>query len=316
MTPAATPLPTLPILTAPTASGKTALALVLAREFGLDIISADAFTVYQGLDIGTAKPNATERASVPHHLIDVAGVTESYDVTRWVAAAEAVVTELLAQGRHPLVVGGTGFYLRALLHGLPLAPPADPSLRTELETELAERGLDALLGDIAAVRPDQLPRMERNPRRVVRALEVYRQTGQFPADFGHQPPRFAGAVFAFSPPLPELESRIAERTQALLAAGWPDEAAWLATQVPPDTEPLPTSWQALGYREALALAQGQLSLAQAAAEITLSTRRYAKRQRTFIRTQLGAELLPSAQLAEQELRCWLTAQTSAATFNP
>ena len=294
-------LPSLPILTAPTAAGKSALALRLAQDCGLELISADAFTVYRGLDIGTAKPSAAERTQVPHHLMDVVDVTENYDVARWVADAEATAARLLAQGRRPLVVGGTGFYLRALTTGLPLAPAADPEMRAAVEAELAERGLDALLADIAAVRPDQLPRMERNPRRVVRALEVYRRSGHFPADFGWRGPRFAAQVFAFSPPLPELDARIAQRTQALLAAGWPQEAQWLAEQVPPDTSPLPTAWQALGYREALALAQGEVTLEQAAAAITGATRRYAKRQRTFIRTQLGAELL-TAQAAEAALR--------------
>ncbi|WP_189642523.1 tRNA (adenosine(37)-N6)-dimethylallyltransferase MiaA [Deinococcus piscis] len=304
--PAAPPRPALPVLTAPTAAGKSALALRLAQEYGLELISADAFTVYRGLDIGTAKPSRAERTQVPHHLMDVADVTESYDVTRWVEGAEAAATEILARGRRPLVVGGTGFYLRALISGLPLAPAADPAARAEVEAELESRGLDALLNDIERVRPDQIPRMERNPRRVVRALEVYRRTGQFPADFGWRTPNFAAQVVAFSPPLPELEERIAERTRQLLAGGWPQEARWLAAQVPPDTQPLPTAWQALGYREALALAQGELSLDEAAQQITQATRRYAKRQRTFIRTQLGAELLalPDAELA---LRRWLDA---------
>ncbi|WP_261663571.1 tRNA (adenosine(37)-N6)-dimethylallyltransferase MiaA [Deinococcus sp. Marseille-Q6407] len=296
--------PALPVLTAPTAAGKSALALELAQEFGLDLISADAFTVYRGLDIGTAKPSRADRARVPHHLMDVAEVTESYDVARWVAAAEEVAAELLAQGRRPLVVGGTGFYLQALTQGLPLAPAADPAVRAQLESELQERGLDALLAEIAAVRPDQLPRMERNPRRAVRALEVFRRTGQFPADFGRRPPRFAAQVFAFSPPLPQLEAHITERTQALLQAGWPQEAQWLAEQVSAEARPLPTAWQALGYREALALARGELSLPQAAEAISTATRRYAKRQRTFLRTQLGAPLLePDA--ARAALRAWL-----------
>ncbi|MDO4263469.1 MAG: tRNA (adenosine(37)-N6)-dimethylallyltransferase MiaA [Deinococcus sp.] len=296
--------PTLPILTAPTAAGKSALALALAQEYALEIISADAFTVYRGLDIGTAKPSRAERAQVPHHLIDVAAVTEPYDVARWVTGAEAAAAEILARGGRPLVVGGTGFYLRALTHGLPLAPAADPAVRAEIEAELAERGLDALLDEIGRVRPDQLPRMERNPRRAVRALEVYRRTGRFPADFGWRAPRFAAQVFAFSPPLPELERRIEQRTHELLHAGWPEEAQWLAGQVPPGTQPLPTAWQALGYREALAAEQGKLSLEEAAQQIAQATRRYAKRQRTFIRTQLGAELLPPPE-AELALRRWL-----------
>ncbi|MFC6617140.1 tRNA (adenosine(37)-N6)-dimethylallyltransferase MiaA [Deinococcus radiophilus] len=242
---------------------------------------------------------------MPHHLLDVVDVTENYGVSGWIAEAEAVITDLLERGRRPLVVGGTGFYLRALTQGLPLAPAADPKLRSQLEAELAERGLDALLADIAQVRPDQLERMERNPRRVVRALEVYRQSGQFPSDFGHQAPRFTAQVFAFSPPLSELEKRAEARTRQMLAAGWPAEAEWLAAQVAPDTTPLPTAWQALGYREALALAHGHRTLDEAAEQITLATRRYAKRQRTFIRTQLGAELL-SPQEGHAALRDFLT----------
>ena len=300
------PLPLLPVLTAPTASGKTALALALAEEFGLEIISADAFTVYRGLDIGTAKPSAAERARVPHHLLDVADVTEQYDVAQWLQEAQEAAGQLLASGQRPLVVGGTGFYLRALSSGLPLAPAADATVRAELEAELAERGLDALLADIVRVRPDQLARMERNPRRMVRALEVYRRTGRFPADFGHAAPPFRVRFFAFSPPLPELERRIGERTQALLRAGWPAEAAWLAEQVAPHTQPQPTAWQALGYREALALARSELDEGAAAKAITLATRRYAKRQRTFIRTQLHTPLL-SPEAAAKALRDWLSA---------
>ena len=140
--------PTLPILTAPTASGKSALALRLAGEFGLEIVAADAFTVYRGLDIGTAKPGADERRRVPHHLLDVADVRESYDVARYVSEAQAAIRGVLARGRTPLVVGGTGFYLSGLLRGLPLTPPGVPELRAQLEAELQERGLDALLAEI------------------------------------------------------------------------------------------------------------------------------------------------------------------------
>ncbi len=119
----------IPILTAPTAAGKTALALELARQFPLEIVAADAFTVYRGLDIGTAKPTPAEREAVPHHLLDVADVSEDYDVARYVREAEAAIGDVLGRGRVPLVVGGTGFYLSALVRGLPLTPPADPGVR-------------------------------------------------------------------------------------------------------------------------------------------------------------------------------------------
>lgn len=276
------------ILTAPTAAGKTALALALGARLPLEVVSADAFTVYRGLDLGTAKPTPAERAAVPHHLLDVADVRGDYDVARYVREAEAAIGDVLARGRLPLVVGGTGFYLSALTRGLPLTPPADLTVRVGVEADLAARGLDALLAEVEAVNPTEAARLERNPRRVVRALEVHRRTGRFPGEFGHSTPAHTYRVLAFSRAWPELEARIRARVEATLAAGWPDEAAWLAARVPPDQEPRPTVWQALGYREALAVHAGTLTMGQAADAITLATRQYAKRQLTWMRTQLGA----------------------------
>ena len=291
-------MPPVPLLTAPTAAGKSALALALGRQFGLEVIAADAFTVYRGLDIGTAKPTPAERAQVPHHLLDVVDVTEDYDVARYTRAAESAIADVLARGRVPLVVGGTGFYLSALVRGLPLTPPADPQMRAEVEADLAARGLDALLAEVAAANPAEAVRLERNPRRVVRALEVYRRTGRFPGEFGYRPPAFRYRMFAFTHPWPELEARVAARTQTMLAQGWPEEAAWLVQQVAPDQEPRPTVWQALGYREALAVHAGTLDPEAAARQITLATRQYAKRQLTWVRTQLGASPVTPSQAAE------------------
>lgn len=278
----------IPILTAPTAAGKTALALAIAAEAPVEIVAADAFTVYRGLDIGTAKPTPSERGAVPHHLIDVADVTENYDVARFVRDAEAALRDILARGCQPLVVGGTGFYLRAMMLGLPLTPPSDPDLRAAIEAELHHRGLDALLLEIAERHPAEAARMERNPRRVVRALEVYRSTGRFPGEFGTSPPAFRYRVTAFTRPGPELEGRMRDRVQSMLNRGWPQEAKWLASQVPPGTVPRPTAWQALGYPEALAVADGSMNLPDAAEAVVRASRQYARRQLTFARTQLGA----------------------------
>lgn len=313
------PVRRIPILTAATAAGKSALALELAQEqrqaagpgAALEIVSADAFTVYQGLDIGTAKPTAAERAAVPHHLLDMVEVTQPYDVARFVQQAEAAIRDILARGHTPLVVGGTGFYLGALLRGLPLTPPSEPARRAEVERELQARGLDALLSEIAAADPAEAARMERNPRRVVRALELYRATGRLPGHYGRQEPAFGYSVTAFSRPPEELQRRIEQRAATMLRSGWPEEAAWLAGQVDPAAEPLPTVWQALGYREALAVQRGDLSVAQAQAQVALATRQYAKRQATFIRTQLGAPLLSRAE-AHQRLRQLLSAPAGSA----
>ena len=294
----------LPILTAPTAAGKSALALELAAGYPVEIVSADAFTVYRGLDIGTAKPTPAERAQVPHHLLDVADVSENFDVARWLHLAEAAIAGILERGHTPLIVGGTGFYLSALRRGLPLTPPGDPALRALIEVELRQRRLDALIADIAALDPAEAVRMERNPRRVVRALEIHRATGRFPGSFGYSAPAFAYRVFAFS--LPDLDARLAARVGAMLCAGWPAEAAWLAKRVAPDTQPRPTVWQALGYAQALALARGELDMEQAQTQIVRATRQYARRQLTWARTQLGAEIQGRGE-TESELREFLLA---------
>nr|WP_189068001.1 tRNA (adenosine(37)-N6)-dimethylallyltransferase MiaA [Deinococcus radiotolerans] len=287
----------IPILTAPTAAGKSALALRTAEATGAEIISADAFTVYRGLDIGTAKPGPDDLARVPHHLINVADVTEPFDVARFVTLAETAIADVLARGRAPLIVGGTGFYLQALMRGLPLTPPSDPSTRAQVEAELHERGLDDLLAEIAATDPHEAARMERNPRRVVRAVEVHRRTGRYPGSFGRSTPAYTFAPTAFTLPAPAHEARVQTRILEMFQRGWADEAAWLATQVEPERDPRPTVWQALGYREVLAAARGRLDMADAAAQITVATRQYAKRQLTFIRTQLHAPLLSPDEAA-------------------
>ena len=294
-----------PILTAPTAAGKTGLAALLAHERGgVEIVSADAFLVYRGLDIGTATPTLDERLGVPHWLLDVADVTESYDVARYVESAQAAIADILERGKTPLVVGGTGFYLSALMGGLPLTPKSEPAARAALEQELAERGLDALLAEIEASNPTEAHRMERNPRRVLRALEVYRQTGRWPGEFGNTRPMFSYRLAAFSPPLEILERRISERAAAMFAAGWPAEAQWLASQVSPDLTPRPTVWQTLGYEQALAVGQGRLSAETAVEGVVLATRQYAKRQLTWFRRQLGAEIL-EPHSARAQVAGWL-----------
>jgi tRNA dimethylallyltransferase len=293
------------VLTAPTAAGKTGMAIELALETGrVEVVSADAFLVYRGLDIGTAKPTLTERQGVPHHLLDVAEVSENYDVARYVQGAQAALSEILERGNTPLLVGGTGFYLSALMKGLPLTPKSEARARAQLEQELSERGLDALLSEIERHNPAEARRMERNPRRVLRALEVFRQTGRWPGEFGNAAPLFSYRVAAFSPPPELLERRISERTDSMFAARWPAEAEWLASRVDPDTLPRPTVWQTLGYEQALAVARGDLSVQAAEQEVVQATRQYAKRQLTWFRRQLGAPILEPAS-ARAQVAGWL-----------
>lgn len=282
------------------------MAVELALEAGrVEVVSADAFLVYRGLDIGTAKPTLPERRGVPHQLIDVAGVSENYDVARYVQQAQAAIAGILKRGNTPLLVGGTGFYLSALMKGLPLTPKSEPQVRAALEQELTERGLDALLAEIGASSPAEALRMERNPRRVLRALEVFRQTGRWPGEFGNAAPAYRYRVAVFSPPPGLLERRITERAAAMFAAGWPAEAAWLASQVDPATVPRPTVWQTLGYEQALAVARGELGVQAAEQATAQATRQYAKRQLTWFRRQLVAETL-EPEAARRVVAGWLS----------
>jgi len=317
--------PQIPLLTGPTASGKTALSLELAALYPLEIVSADSMMVYRGMDIGTAKPTLEERVRVPHHLIDIRDPWDDYDVTQFVADAETAIADLLERGKIPLVVGGTGFYISALTAGTTTTPKADLSVQRELEAELAQRGLDALLEQVRQVRPAELERLERNPRRVVRALELYRRTGRFPSQFPRTPPAFEYAVVALSPPRDDLERRIEVRVNAMLRAGLVEEVHGLYLKMSSFLERYPTSFQAIGYKEVLEHMEPEwtrpddgdrrdVSLGPARKRpdplretLILNTRQYAKRQLTWIRTQLKLETL-----SLEPARVWLEAILDAA----
>lgn len=291
-----------PILGAPTASGKSAAALRLAERFGLEIVSADAMQVYRGLDVGTAKPSVEERARVPHHLVDVVDPDEPFSVARWVRLAEQAIVDAHARGRRVLVAGGTGFYLQALVHGLPGTPAADPTAQAPL-WEIAQReGLQPLIEELRAASPADADRAGRNPRRVVRAVEILRRTGRPPVSFPASPPshRYARAWLLPEPEL--LGERIDRRLRAMIDAGLVEEAASLRARWPRWA----TATQAIGYKELFAHLRGEVSLEEALEAVRLATRRYAKRQRTWFRraaserrwARLGEDALP-------ELERWL-----------
>jgi len=307
----------IPLLTGPTASGKTALSLELAALYPLEVISADSMMVYRGMDIGTAKPTLEERTLVKHHLIDIRDPWKDYDVTQFVQDAETAIAGVLERGRIPLVVGGTGFYISALTHGLTTTPKADLSLQHELEQKLEHEGLDALLEQVALVRPSELVRLERNPRRVIRALELYWRTGKFPSQFPRITPAFEYETVALSPPREELERRVELRVNAMLGAGLVDEVHGLYLKMSSFLERYPTSFQAIGYKEVLEAMAEEWTRPQDGdrrevllgpnrkrpdllrATLILNTRQYAKRQLTWIRTQLKLETLVLEQSRER-----------------
>jgi tRNA dimethylallyltransferase len=292
-----------PVLAAPTASGKTATVLRLAERWPLEVVSADAMQVYRGLAIGTASPDADQRARVPHHLVGVIDPATPFSVAAYVRAAETVIAEVGARGRVPLVVGGTGFYLNALAEGLPTTPPADREVQAAIAAELAAVGLEPLLRELAVASPADAGRTQRNPRRVVRAVEVLRRTGAPPSAFPPRPPRFRYA-FAVALPAPEtLQARVRQRTRALIEAGWLEEVAALA----PSMHAWATARQAIGYEPLRRVLTGELRLEDALAGIEQATLRYAKRQRTWFRRRppTARRWLGTVCEHEADLELWL-----------
>ena len=301
------------ILTGPTASGKSALALDLAERLGAEIVLADSMTLYRGMDIGTAKPTAADRARVPHHLIDVLDPWESASVAWWLDRAVACVADIERRGARALIVGGTPFYLKALACGLFPSPPADRALRAKLEGEAETNGPAWLHARLAQIDAATAARLHPNDiRRVVRALEVWHLTGtpisvwQRQGWWGSDPPQFrSGACLAVDIPRPQLYDRINQRVELMVAAGWVDEVRRLRE--------LPTPWsreaaQALGYREIGEYVDGRRGLADTVAEIQLRTRQYAKRQLTWFRG------LPGCEFCDAKLTFARWADTMAGSF--
>lgn len=291
------------ILTGPTASGKTALAVELAGRLNAEIIAMDSMTLYRGMDIGTAKPSAVERAGIPHHLIDALDPWDSANVAWWLAEAARCCRDIESRGKQALFVGGTPFYLKALLHGLFESPPADPGLRARLEAEAAESGPAALHDRLREVDPASAARLHPNDvRRVVRALEVWHLTGRPLSEWQREgwwdsPDNVAAEedlprCLAIDLPRDELYARINRRVDAMIAAGWVEEVRRLREFPRPMSK---EASQALGYRELGDYLDGRVTLPEAIETIKLRSRQFAKRQLTWFRN------LPGCRLAEGKL---------------
>lgn len=272
-------------LAGPTAVGKTAVGIALAERLGGEIIALDSMTLYRGMDIGTAKPTPDERARVPHHLLDVLDPHEDCSVADYIARAEAVCRDILARGRVPLFVGGTGLYLRAVLRGVFEGPPADWEFRRRLEAESREAGAESLHRRLAALDPATAARLApADQRRVIRALEIHHRTGQpasqlqqqLPLPLTERPPH----VYWLHPPRAWLHARINLRVEQMFDAGLVDEVRRLA-DAPQGLSR--TARQALGYKELLEHLAGEHSLAATIELIQRRTRQFAKRQHTWFR---------------------------------
>ncbi len=272
--------PRVVVIAGPTAAGKSAAALDLAERIGGTIINADASQLYADLRIVTARPSPADEARVPHRLYGILDAADACDAARWARMAREAIAATLAEGRVPIVTGGSGLYLRALLDGIADVPPIDPTIRA------AVRALDPAAARAALAAEDPAARVT-DPQRVARALEVVRSTGRplatwHAARTGGLDARIAAHVV--DRPRAELHARIERRVAAMLASGAVAEVAQLAARRLPADAP---AMKAIGVAPLLALARGEVDQATAAAQVAAATRRYAKRQSTWFRNQTG-----------------------------
>jgi tRNA dimethylallyltransferase len=277
------------VISGPTASGKTQLALGLAARLHGEIVCADSQQLYRGLDVGTAKPTPEQRELVPHHLLDVVDPGEAMDAARWCRLADEAIRAIAGRGKVPLVVGGTGLYLRALLHGVVEAPGRDPALRARLEEEAAQKGRAALHERLTGVDPQAAARIAPNDLvRIVRALEIA-ESGQTQSElfathrFAEQ--RYEARLWALDLPRSELHRRIDARVVEMFEGGLLEEARALVARfglkVPPK---LP-----IGYGEAIACVCEEMPISEAIRSVQVATRRYARRQVIWLRREPGVE---------------------------
>lgn len=275
----------------PTATGKSALAVALALALGGEIVNADASALYRGMDIGTAKPTPAERRGIPHHQIDVLDVTDEASVAAYQLAARADLRAIAARGRTPILVGGSGLYVRAALDHLDI-PPTDPGVRARLEADLAADGVDALRARLVQADPVAAQRIEpNNARRIVRALEVIELTGRpFSASLPERRHVVPTVVIGLALPRAQLDERIDARTRRMWEEGLLDEVVALLAQ---GLERGRTARTALGYAQAIAHLRGELTEPEAIAQTAHATRRFARRQLAWFRPDPRVHWLPA-----------------------
>ena len=271
-------------LAGPTASGKTALAVELAKDLNGEVVSCDSMQVYHRMDIGTAKPSREEMQGIPHHMIDVAEPDEDFSVSRYCAMAAPIVDDIIARGKTAIIAGGTGLYMDSLIRGNDFAPFPSTGVRERLEAEADEVGLPAMLARLREIDPDTADRVS-DRKRILRALEVYLETGETITEHNRKtrliPPKYTplwlGLDFADRG---ELYRRIDKRVDIMLEMGLMEEIRSLLDSGIPEKC---TAMQAIGYKEFVNALEGREPLSQAAEEVKKASRHYAKRQLTWFR---------------------------------
>ena len=266
----------------PTASGKTALSIALAKELDAEIVSCDSMQVYKGMDIGTAKPTVQEREGIPHHMLDVASPDEDYSVSRYCTEAAPIVDDILARGKTAIIVGGTGLYMDSLIKGNDFAPFPSTGMREMLE----QKPIEDVFAQLQSVDPEAAARLHLSDRkRIIRAMEVYLETGETITEHNRRtqliPPKYHPVWFALEDEnRQDLYDRIDRRVELMLQQGLIDEIqALLAAGIPAKC----TAMQAIGYKEFISALDGHITVAEAAAQVQQASRHYAKRQLTWFR---------------------------------
>ncbi len=269
----------------PTASGKTALSIALAKALDGEVVSCDSMQIYRRMDIGTAKPTKEEMDGIPHHMIDICEPDEDFSVSRYCEMAAPIVDDILARGKTAIIAGGTGLYMDSLIRGNDFAPFPATGHRERLEARLEAEGLDVLIAELRAIDPESVIRAQNNPRRIIRALEVYCETGETITAHNLRtqaiPPRYNPVWFALEDEnRQDLYDRIDRRVSIMLEQGLMEEIQdLLASGIPADC----TAMQAIGYKEFIEALDNRCTIEEAADRVRQSSRRYAKRQLTWFR---------------------------------
>ena len=269
----------------PTASGKTALAVELAKSLGGEVVSCDSMQIYRRMDIGTAKPTPEEREGIPHHMIDVAEPDEDFSVSKYCEMATPIIDDISARGKTAIIAGGTGLYMDSLIRGNDFAPFPATGHRQRLEEKLNAVGLDALISELSAIDPESVERAQKNPRRIIRALEVFYETGETITAHNLRtqaiPPRYSPLWIGLDfDPRQALYDRIDLRVGIMLEMGLEKEIRDLLNSGIPATC---TAMQAIGYKEFVDAMEGRCTIEEAADQVRQSSRRYAKRQLTWFK---------------------------------
>ena len=287
----------------PTASGKTALAVELAKELNGEVVSCDSMYVYKRMNIGTAKPTAEEMGGIVHHMIDVAEAHEDFSVSKYCEMAAPIVDDIVARGKTAIIAGGTGLYMDALIKGNDFAPFPATGIREKLEAKAQQVGFDAMLAELRQVDPESADRLK-DTRRIIRALEVYYETGITITEHNRRtqalPPRYTPLWLGLDfESRAELYRRIDLRVDLMLRAGLMEEIENLLSSGIPEKC---TAMQAIGYKEFVAALHGQCTVEEAAEEVKKSSRHYAKRQLTWFRRNKAIHWLTrTADMESQEI---------------